>query len=212
MRNSSCAEGIGVNDAEVEELTDYIHLGCQLDPNKTLGGEIREKTKSGLDRFQEQSRCANRSGVACECHSCHLQDDRASTNAICLNVWSTAKRDEEKFAVAETAMERRLFGVTRIDRLSSEELRHRTAVNEVDFMQQVEVGRPFARKSDNRWTCRLTDWVPCNWQLALKATYKVKWTTATSLCQRWEQKAQNKSEWNSAGLRQMERSSGKPCK
>ncbi|VDM46037.1 unnamed protein product [Toxocara canis] len=41
MRNSFCAGGvIQSDDAEVEEVAEYICLGCQLDPNNILDGEF----------------------------------------------------------------------------------------------------------------------------------------------------------------------------
>lgn len=45
--------------------------------------------------------------------------------------WSTTKRDEEKFALAGRTMGSRMWDITRIDRLNSEELRRRTGVKDV---------------------------------------------------------------------------------
>uniref|UniRef100_A0A0M3HPS8 Uncharacterized protein n=1 Tax=Ascaris lumbricoides TaxID=6252 RepID=A0A0M3HPS8_ASCLU len=51
--------------------------------------------------------------------------------AISRETWSTTKRDEKKFAVAKKGVERRMYGVIWIDRLSSEELRHEAGVKDV---------------------------------------------------------------------------------
>ncbi|KHN73083.1 Putative uncharacterized transposon-derived protein F52C9.6, partial [Toxocara canis] len=113
-----------------------------------------------------------------------LTDDRLSTNVranilrtttlpavlYACETWSTTKRDEEKSAVAEKAMERRTCGVTTIDRINNEELRRRTALREVDpeiyAAKKRWVGHA-ARRSDNRWTCRLTEWIHLDRKLQL---------------------------------------------
>ncbi|VDM40081.1 unnamed protein product [Toxocara canis] len=140
MKNSFCAEGVTqVNDAENEEMTFYICLGRQPDPNDILDGEFMRRRKARWIAF-------NKNRVV-------LPDQRLPMNVranifrtivlpaklyVC-EKWGTMKRDEEKFAVAERATKRRICSVTRIYPLSNEELRLRTRVQ--DVVSEIHVAK-----------------------------------------------------------------------
>ena len=64
---------------------------------------------------------------------------------------------------AERAMERILIGVTRRDRVRNQDLRNKTKVK--DIIQEIKSKKwrwagHLARRKDDRWTHKLTDWTP----------------------------------------------------
>ena len=77
--------------------------------------------------------------------------------------WTTTKKLEKKLRVTERAMERILIGVTRRDRVRNQDLRNKTRVK--DILQEIKSKKwrwagHLARRKDDRWTHKLTDWTP----------------------------------------------------
>ena len=119
--------------------------------------------------------------------------------------WATTKNDEEKFAVTERAMERRMCGVTMRDKISNEELRQRTGMHDVVGEMYAAKRRwagHVARQQDNRWTSRLTNWLPRDHKRPLGRP-RTRWDEPMVILfgQRWKQKAQERIFWRSVDLR-----------
>ena len=77
--------------------------------------------------------------------------------------WKLTKRTENLLRVAQRAMERAMLGITIRGRKSSEWIRKKTRVRDIiQFIKQQKwrwAGH-VARREDNRWSKRLTDWCP----------------------------------------------------
>ena len=77
--------------------------------------------------------------------------------------WSLTNKATCRLQVTQRAMERRMLGVTRRDRMTNAEVRRRTGVK--DVLQEVrhlkwKWAGHVVRKNDGRWTTRLTNWIP----------------------------------------------------
>ena len=119
--------------------------------------------------------------------------------------WSTTKADEEKFAVTQRSMERRICKISLRDHISNTELRRRSGsvdiVQELYKRKRVWAGH-VARLRDNRWTSRLTDWIPLDRKRPLGRP-KTRWADpmVKMFGQQWKRRAQDRNEWIKVDLR-----------
>ena len=77
--------------------------------------------------------------------------------------WKLTKSSENKLRIAQRAMERAMLGVTLRDRKRSTWIRGKTRVKDIIQIIKQQKWRwagHLARRDDNRWTKRLTDWCP----------------------------------------------------
>ncbi|MGH0140410.1 UNVERIFIED_CONTAM: hypothetical protein FKN15_011087 [Acipenser sinensis] len=77
--------------------------------------------------------------------------------------WSLTAADRLKLAVTERAIERRMIGVKRTDRISNEQMRQMTKVKdavELADKSKKSWASHLARRTDGRWTLAVTEWLP----------------------------------------------------
>ena len=77
--------------------------------------------------------------------------------------WKLTKRTENLLRTAQRAMERAMLGITIRDMKSSMWIRRKTRVR--DIIKYIKLLKwrwagHVARRDDNRWSRRLTDWCP----------------------------------------------------
>ena len=206
MRNEYCVPGvIRTNKAEIEEVKDYIYLGRRFESNNLAGGEWTRRRRAGWVAFNNNRTVLTDQTLPMNIRASIFNSTVLPAMLYACETWATTKSDEEKFAVTERAMERRICGVTLRDKISNEALRQRTGVRDViDEMYAAKrrwAGH-VARQQDNRWTSRLTDWLPRNCKRPLGRP-RTRWDepTVKLFGQRWKQKAQERMVWRSVDLR-----------
>ena len=77
--------------------------------------------------------------------------------------WSTTKYLEGKLQSAQRAMERQMLHISLRDRIRSSAIRKKTGVTDIIVKSKQSKWRwagHVARRNDNRWTKRLTEWQP----------------------------------------------------
>ena len=112
--------------------------------------------------------------------------------------WSLTARQEEKLRVAQRAMERRMLGITRRDRIRNEEIRRRTGVKDVileaNNLKWSWAGH-IARRQDNRWTRRVTEWRPRG-EEARRSRGRQRRRWRDVFPRDWQNKAQDRRLWS----------------
>ncbi|MGH0178353.1 UNVERIFIED_CONTAM: hypothetical protein FKN15_077393 [Acipenser sinensis] len=77
--------------------------------------------------------------------------------------WSLTVVDRLKLAFTERAIERRMVGIKRTDRISNEQMRQMTKVKDAVELADKSKKRwagHLARRTDGRWTLAVTEWLP----------------------------------------------------
>ena len=77
--------------------------------------------------------------------------------------WNITKFLEQKLVTAQHAMERKMLHITLHDKVKNSVIRSKTKVK--DILEKIKEAKwrwtgHVARREDNRWTKRLTDWQP----------------------------------------------------
>ena len=206
MRNEYSVPGvIRTNEAVIEEVNDYIYLGRRFDSNNLANGEWTRRRRAGWVAFNNNRTVLTDQNLPMNVRAAIFNSTVLPAMLYACETWATTKNDEEKFAVTERAMERRICGVTIRDRISNEKLRQRTGVRDVvDEMYAAKrrwAGH-VARQRDNRWTSRLTNWLPRDLKRPLGRP-RTRWDEpmVKLFGQRWKQEAQDRIVWRSVDLR-----------
>ena len=117
--------------------------------------------------------------------------------------WKLTKRSENLLRIAQRAMERAMLGITLRDRKRSSWIRSKTRVRDIiQFIKQQKwrwAGH-IARRSDNRWSKRLTDWCPWDCKRIRKRP-DTRWRDEIERFagKKWQRIAQNRLLWKEMG-------------
>ena len=209
MRNDQCTRGsIIINDIEIEEVTEYIYLGQQIQSNNLSYGEWARRRKAAWIAFSQNKEVLTDEKLPMNIRANIFNASVLPAMLYACETWSTTKSEEEKLAVTQRAMERRMCGVSIRDRISNKELRQRSGLRDV-VSGMYEAKRRWAghivRLNDNRWTYRLTNWLPRDRKRPLgRPSNRWDRPMVKLFGQRWKQKAYDRVFWRSVDLRSTE--------
>ena len=113
--------------------------------------------------------------------------------------WNLTKENVRKLRTAQRAMERKMLGIKLQDRIRCTEIRERTKIKDIiSFVAKMKAkwAGHIARRKDNRWTGRSTDWIPRDkkrsrgrqprrWRDDLTEYYGPTWKRETEERSRW---------------------------
>ncbi|CAL1683895.1 unnamed protein product [Lasius platythorax] len=96
-------------------------------------------------------------------------------------------------------MERSMLGITLRDRVSSQIIRQRTKIQDVERVAILKwswAGH-LARTTDERWTKRVLEWRPREEAYRSRGRPPTRWTDDIKrICPNWIQEAQQRDRWN----------------
>ena len=113
--------------------------------------------------------------------------------------WTTTKYLEQKLRTAQHAMERRMLNITLRDKVRNSEITIKTKVK--DIIEKTKEAKwrwagHVARRDDNRWTKRLTEWQPRTGKRR-RGRQKRRWRDDLTayVGTAWSRLAQDRSRW-----------------
>ncbi|VDM39527.1 unnamed protein product [Toxocara canis] len=206
IRNSFCTEGIVcLDDAELELVKDSAYLGRQMESNNCPDGGWDRRRRAGWIAFGRYKSVLTDRTLSMKLRASIFNTTVVPAMLYACETWATTKVAEEKFAITERAMERQVCGVTQKDRIKNDDLRRMTGVKgmvtETYRSKRCWAGH-VARMSDNRWTYRLTQWMPRETKMPLRRP-KTRWDEplVKLFGQCWKRIAQSRDVWSSVNLR-----------
>ena len=136
MRNQFCPDAeVTVDEHTIEEVKEYVYLGHQISFENNFAGECSRRRKAAWNSFNK-------------IRTLLLDDNLTMATKVALfnsmvlpamlygaECWPTTKSEEEKLAITQRAMERRMCKVSLRDHISSAEIRRRTKC--VDIVQAL---------------------------------------------------------------------------
>ena len=206
MRNMQCAQGsITVNETEIEEVTEYVYLGQQVQSNNVSSGEWTRRRQAAWIAFNKNRTVLTDTKLPMEIRANLFNTTVLPAMLYASETWSTTKSEEKKLAVTQRAMERRMCGVSIKDKISNKELRQRSGLRDVVdgiYLSKRRWAGHIARLNDNRWTYRLTNWIPRDHRRP-QGRPRNRWDgpMVKLFGQRWKQKACDRVFWRSVDLR-----------
>uniref|UniRef100_A0A914UST4 Reverse transcriptase domain-containing protein n=1 Tax=Plectus sambesii TaxID=2011161 RepID=A0A914UST4_9BILA len=163
MRNQHAdADSIKINDEALEEVSSYVYLGQELTMNHDISRELARRRKAAWVSFASIREPATSTSDAKL--RAHLFNSTVLPALIYgSETWSLTKKDAEKLAVTERAMERRLLKISLHDRIPNKRVRELSKVKDVvnaATRSKLRWAGHIARYTDGRWTSSVTEWFP----------------------------------------------------
>ena len=124
----------------------------------------------------------------------HTTDD----DIYASETWTLTRKMTDKLRVTQRGMERAMLNFTRRDRWRNTSIRNATKVD--DRIRPIKIGKwrwavHVARRNDNRWTKRTTDWTPRNGRRSRGRPADEWETDLRSFCSMWRREALNREKW-----------------
>ena len=153
---------IEIDGQKLEVVDEYIYLGKIIKLTKDPDCEIKRRITIGWKSFGKNGDILK--------SKLPMSLKRKVYNGCVIpamtygcETWSLTKNSENLLRRAQRAMERAMLGITLRDRRSSKWIRGITGVTDIiQFIKQQKwrwAGH-VARRNDNRWSKRVTDWCP----------------------------------------------------
>ncbi|PIK46507.1 endonuclease-reverse transcriptase [Apostichopus japonicus] len=154
---------ITVQGIEIELVDSYIYLGKRISLNNETPGEVNRRIQLAWVKFGKLSFIFRDQDLPTSLKKQVFNQCIIPVLSYGAETWTTTTKLEKKLRVTESAMERIMIGVTRRDRVTNQNLREKTNVQ--DIIKEIKVKKwrwagHLARQHDNRWTKKITNWTP----------------------------------------------------
>ena len=167
MKNQFVTDAVKVDveGTEIEEVEEYVYLGQLFRADGNKEHEIRRRINAGWREFG-RAHLIFKSKTMPLIHKQRIFN-QCILPAVCYGseTWSLTQKQTLKLRSMQRRMERIMVGVKLQDHQSAESIRKRTKV--ADILEHIYKRKwtwagHIIRRSDERWTKRLTEWCPRN--------------------------------------------------
>ena len=194
------ADSIKVDDEALEEVSSYVYLGQELTMNHDISRELARRRKAAWISFASiREPAISTSDPKLRAHLFNSTVIPALIYGS--ETWSLTKKDAEKLAVTERAMERRLLKVSLRDRIPNKRIREMSKVKDVIHAatkSKLRWAGHVARRTDDRWTSSVTEWFPrdikrtrgrpaTQWEDSIAKEFGQQWRRLASDRRRWRE-------------------------
>lgn len=199
--NSAIKKDILVDGQKLDIVEKYIYLGQEVRiTNADKQKEVERRIQMGWSAFGKLSTLLKQPKLPLCLKKKLYNTCIAPTMIYGCETWNLTKAQILKFRSAQRGMERLMLGVTLQDKKRAEWIRSRTRVK--DIIQQIKERKwrwagHVARMTDNRWTKRLTEWVPRDRGKRSRGRQRVRWRDEIQECAgvTWMSRARDREEW-----------------
>ena len=190
---------IKVEEEIIEEVQEYNYLGQVLKLTKDNENEVKRRIILGWKAFGKQRHIMKSSLPICLKRKVYNQCI-LPTMIYGSETWKLTKTMTNKLRSAQRAMERSMLGVTLRDKKRATWIREQTKVK--DILEAIKEQKwrwagHVARREDNRWSKRLTDWTPrdgkrsrkrpdTRWRDEIEKTAGVTWQRLAKCRESWK--------------------------
>ncbi|CAD6185922.1 unnamed protein product [Caenorhabditis auriculariae] len=169
MKNRFCDQGkVTLEGRDLQEVTSYIYLGREVNMVNDLQAEIGRRKRAGWAAFNSIKEVTSQ-----------LKDPKLRAHifeasiipaiSYGTEVWPDTKKNATALRTSYRALERALIGTTRFEQWKKEQrstdLRQLSQIR--DLEEHIQRGKHrwsghVIRRQDDRWSTRLTHWIPRN--------------------------------------------------
>ena len=180
-------------------MDQYKYLGQTVKLDEHTREEVNIRIKAGWSCFGRYKDILCDQKLPMSLRSKMFNQCVLSSMSYGAETWTTTKHLEQKLSTAQRAMERRMLNITLRDKIRNSDIRKQTKV--YDIIEKIKKAKwrwagHIARREDNRWTKRLTEWQPRTGKRN-RGRQKRRWRDdlTTSVGVTWTRLAQDRKRW-----------------
>ena len=161
MTNYETLKSVKIEDEIIEEFDEYKYLGQIVDLTQTMEDEINARIRAAWSSFGRYKEILTDKELPMSLRRKTLDQCILPKLTYSCETWAFTKQNLKKVRTAQRAMERKMLGLTLLDKVSCKKIREKTGVKDVlEFVLEMKwrwAGH-IGRMSDNRWTYKCTFW------------------------------------------------------
>ena len=198
-------ESVKLNNIKLTKVENYIYLGRNINMENDIYPEIKRRKRAGWQSFVKLKNILMNSKLTSEVKAQIFNTHILPSLTYAAETWGTTECHEHELSIIQRQMERKITGVKIHHRISNKVLREKSKVKDiVDAIYEAKnrwAGH-IARRSDNRWTKRITEWRPYNYTRH-RGRPAVRWSDPLTKLHgtTWLRKAQDRNKWRKYDLR-----------
>ena len=203
MTNFQTSNIIKIENDEIEKVDQYKYLGQTVKLDEHTREEVNIRIKAGWSCFGRYKDILCDQKLPMSLRRRMFNECVVATMSHGAETWTTTKQLEQKLRIAQRAMERRMLNITLKNRIRNSDIRKKTQVK--DIIKKIKEAKwrwagHVARREDNRWTKRLTEWQPRTGKRN-RGRQKRRWRDDLTTCvgATWTRLAQNRKQWQNPG-------------
>ena len=201
FNNFSTPQPIKIDDQQLEQVNKYIYLGRIITMNDDIMAEILNRAKLGWRAFGRLNSVFKNNMPICLKRKVFDQCVLPVLTYGC-ETWTLNAKATQKLKVPQRSMERQMLNISRRDKKKNTWIRQQTKI--CDIMRRVASRKwqwagHIARRSDQRWTTEILNWIPRDHKRPRKRPKK-RWVDDTVKYKgiKWQQLAVHRQGWKEA--------------
>lgn len=147
----------------IQYCDNFIYLGRRVSFDQSTSRELQRRIQSGWAAFKRYEDFLVKRTVPMYLKKRLFHTCIQPAMLYAAESWTMSKKDYDKLAVAQRKMERRIVGVSLLDRRTNEWLRNRTKLKDLRE-EAVKIKWKWARRiammEQSRWAKKITEWRP----------------------------------------------------
>jgi hypothetical protein len=193
---------VKVNNHAVEHVQEYTYLGQLVSMSTDKTDEIKRRIAAAWRTFGKYRDILTGKIPMCLKRKVYNQCIQPALIYGC-QTWALTKRMQDRLRTTQRCMERIMLGITKRDRKTVTWIRQQTGLQDIVVrikQQKWQWAGHLARTNDNRWTKRVTEWIPLDAKRK-RARPKTRWEDeiVKSTSATWSRIAQDKVKWHQHG-------------
>ena len=152
-----------VDGKKIEEVDSYVYLGQMVTKDHDQRQEMKRRIGQGWSAFCKLDNIMRDKNVPMRLKRKAFNECILPVMTYGCETWSLSNTQLEKLVTTQRKMERIMIGVTLKDRNSTEWIRKQSGLTDINRSIRESKHRwagHVARRRDNRWTIRITEWIP----------------------------------------------------
>jgi hypothetical protein len=199
MTNFDTNETLEIENDMIEKVDSYKYLGKTVKMKDNTREEVLLRTKAGWSCFGRYRDILCDKKIPLSLRSRMYNQCVLPTMTYGAEAWSTTKETEQMLITTQRAMERQMLHISLRDKIRHSEIRKKTKVK--DILEKIKEAKwrwagHVARRQDNRWTKRITEWQPRTGKRR-RGRQKRRWRDdiTSYLGSTWTRQAQDRDRW-----------------
>ena len=151
-----------VNGKKIEEVDSYVYVGQMVTKDHNQIQEMTRRIGQGWSAFCKLDNIMQDKTVPMRLKRKAFNECILLIMTYGYEVWSLSNTQLEKLVITQRKMERIMIGNTLKDRKSANWIPKQSSVTDIirSIRESTQTRGIVARRLDNRWTIRVTEWIP----------------------------------------------------